>query len=221
MDCRVCGTALYGDEAYCTQCMTPTELPPRPPRAEPESGGPPKGEPQAELQPEADDRPKCVEHAEYPQIGTCARCGKFICIRCAPDAATSAQPRCTACTHRESAQDAKLEGLGGWLILVAIQLVLSTLGGLLAGVASVLASRFADAALTFGLGGYCAVTTVLFFMKKKIAPLLMLGFFAANAMLIVFNAANGEIAGLARIIVPIAWCLYVLNSRRVRATFVR
>jgi len=50
----------------------------------------------------------CPKHPDFPRVGTCSRCGAFICVRCEPDMATTNQPRCGDCRQRaESADRAK------------------------------------------------------------------------------------------------------------------
>ncbi len=80
MSCRFCGTLLQPGTLVCEIC-----------------GGEQSVEWSARTEPprqqatpvqvlEVDARPTCSEHAGMPLLGSCPRCQKQVCVRCAPDA---------------------------------------------------------------------------------------------------------------------------------------
>jgi hypothetical protein len=147
-----------------------------------------------------------------PVAGTCPRCGKFVCARCAPRALDN-DLMCSDCVAR--AQPEGGEGIGGWLILPAIGVVITPLAGGF-GLVSLLSVAPFQAVLSGGLGVYGLICAVSFFQRKRSTPMLMIGLYIANAVvgLSMGNAVRG--VGLAAI-----WIAYFLKSERVKRTFVR
>jgi hypothetical protein len=64
----------------------------------------------------------CAKHPSRPLAGTCSRCGKFICIDCAPELATHPEEPCEECKARQPPQKrTELTGiLGGVAIAFAL-----------------------------------------------------------------------------------------------------
>jgi hypothetical protein len=135
-----------------------------------------------------------------------------------------------------------LAGIGGWLILPAIGLILgSVLGGvglmMLLGALSDAAtagygsSVIAELAINGCMYALLLFSTVRFFGKKRDAPTLLIAFLAAtiatSVLLLIFHSINGaapfvtgSVTQLVRAIVSAAvWIPYFRVSERVKATF--
>jgi hypothetical protein len=147
-----------------------------------------------------------------PVAGTCPRCGKFVCARCAPRALDN-DLMCSDCLARTLPEGG--EGIGGWLILPAIGVVLTPIAGL-AGLVTLLSVGPFEACLSGGVGVYGFICAVNFFQRKRNTPMLMIGLYIANAVvgMSTGNAVRG--VGLAAV-----WIAYFLRSERVKRTFVR
>jgi len=52
------------------------------------------------------DAPPCPKHPDRPLIGTCSRCGTYVCIVCAPELATHPEDPCEPCKAIIKVQDA-------------------------------------------------------------------------------------------------------------------
>jgi hypothetical protein len=173
---------------------------------------------------------RCPAHPDMPVAATCARCGTFVCIRCTRDVLGTAAPLCPACTD---VREAPPHGIGGWLVVAAIHLVLHLLG-LLGGTAVMLWASAQSDTLWLWVGtsakdaamraaphvAYCAFSVwvaVQFFRKKPSAPALYIAMLLANIGLAVVADAD-----LRRPLVAAAVGVpYFLFSPRVKATFVR
>lgn len=218
MHCRSCGAEQLEGSLSCDTCGALLDSGGRAVVFAPEpAAAVALAEPEAA--PVEDLRPRCADHPEFPQVGTCARCGKFICVRCAPEASERESPRCEACVAREEGESSKeLKGIGGWLLLLGIQLVLATVLDLVVG-AYGLTQGSGLSLLLLALGVYTAATAYFFFRQKAIAPLLVLGYLAVQGIYAVVSAGTGQ--GSAFRLIPIVlWAFYVLGSKRVRNTFV-
>jgi hypothetical protein len=58
-----------------------------------------------EVEPDASLGPPCEAHG-LPIAGQCSRCGRDVCMRCAPDLNTSSQPRCGSCKPQKASEPA-------------------------------------------------------------------------------------------------------------------
>lgn len=171
----------------------------------------------------------CPDHPELPAAGTCSRCGRFVCVRCAPDVLTSRSVQCPACVAREEA--AAPVGIGGWLVLPAINVVLQPLLALpFAGLLVVLASPHErghaglPAAFAFALYGlFALVVAVFFFGKRRLAPVLYIIMVLINVAVAVLGTsslATSSDSVLRAVVGAAIWIPYFLLSKRVKATFV-
>jgi len=141
------------------------------------------------------------------------------------------------------AVDPRMVGIGGWLILPAIGLVL---GGIMSVVGLIACVGMFEGVADAGYGGYFAlsicvqigllifllVAAIRFFGKKRSAPATMIGLMIANLvsslllMLFAFGMdaeefAVADIKNFATGLVSSAiWIPYFLTSKRVKATFV-
>ncbi len=205
--CMTCGREL-GDE--------PKRAPRAEPAIEPSTVGV-TGEPVQQAAPPAPapalEHP-CPVHPELPVGGTCSRCGKFVCIRCAPKLAEGSS-LCTDCIARQpAASDA--EGIGGWLVLPAITVVLTPLAGVVMAFGALVAGEFLALLLGGLLAGYGGFTAFNFFSRTRQAPLLMIGFYSLSIIAnLLMNQAPAS-AGWG-----VVWIIYFLRSERVKRTFVR
>ena len=75
---------------------------------------------------------RCPEHPERESVGTCSRCGRFVCIECR--GASAAFPRCPACTALEpdlALNDPPLRY--SFAVKEAARLVMDSIGFVMAG----------------------------------------------------------------------------------------
>jgi hypothetical protein len=137
----------------------------------------------------------------------------------------------------------KLVGIGGWLILPAIGLVLGPIIGIVGLIAAM--GMYSDVAsagyggiyaleliVLIGLLGFMFYTATLFFKKKNKTPrtyikFLIISLVSSGAMLLIELAAGAEVFAvetgkqLVREIISAAiWIPYFRVSKRVKATFV-
>ena len=145
----------------------------------------------------------------------------------------------------DSSADRELTGIGGWLILLAINITLAPLMGIPFTYASLhvlFGGQFQDAiAARPGLEPliiFEAATNVLFlaaliglnvlfYRKKKAFPIFMVTYIGVHALLIAidhFSALRfyplASSTALVRTFISLAWIPYLLTSRRVQLTFV-
>jgi hypothetical protein len=206
--CPSCG-ALNDSSVLCSTCGRELAEPaPRKPLVE------------RELVPEPVPAPApviehpCPVHAEMPVGGTCSRCGKFVCIRCAPQLAAG-DARCEECRAREqTASDS--EGIGGWLILPAITVVLTPLAMTVVAAMAIANGRILVTLLSGLMAGFGAVAAFNFFLRKRQAPLFMIAFYAMGLIVNVAMTRRLWSAGWSLI-----WIAYFLLSPRVKRTFVK
>lgn len=147
--------------------------------------------------------------------------------------------------NAQSAAQKNLKGIGGWLVLVAINLVLAALG-LLFGLGTDLlvlmggripasASRpavtgllFFDAFSDLILLAALIALNIFFYGKKKIFPRWFITFLAVNfvltfalqQMLSSYLPAYPSLMAFGSFVSASGWIAYVLRSERVRQTFV-
>ncbi len=226
MKCPRCERPVDLGAAICPACLADvSEVPSAPSRAPA-----PVAEPAAELvAPPTDGVPagplgldanvaRCPEHPDYPAAGACERCGKFFCIRCVPDALERTSARCPACRDREKTDGPR--GIGGWLILPAIGLVLlpvRLVKVLLADLLPAFAPETIDALTNPSSPAYhplyvpmvlfevvvnCALLVfalfvlVRFFQKKRSVPRLMIVLYTVTLVIPLVDAGLVAAAGL-------------------------
>lgn len=91
-----CGALVFEGDVTCSECGRELSIAPR--RAEPPVEQVPLAQVEAvEPDPVPADAPRCAEHPDQLSRGTCARCGRFCCAACLPDAW---QKNCPACQRR-------------------------------------------------------------------------------------------------------------------------
>ncbi|MFL5318107.1 MAG: hypothetical protein ACJ790_00525 [Myxococcaceae bacterium] len=95
--CPSCQKPLGNAREFCPSCLAEVRLgpstgpAPEPPPAPSEAA--PVAAPVAAVA-----RP-CPKHPDRPTIGTCERCGNFICVVCAPEFAWAPDRPCLSCEH--------------------------------------------------------------------------------------------------------------------------
>jgi len=123
-----------------------------------------------------------------------------------------------------------IAGLGGWLILPAIGRVLTPLWSayylIIAAASDRLGSppeSFLSLAIGFVFIAFQIYVSVMFFMKKPYAPVLVITSLLANLALALLAAAVGGSGGWAAgaVVTAAVWVPYFLVSKRVKATFGR
>jgi len=188
----------------------------------------------------------CPVHPAWPVTGTCSRCGKFFCDACVTAAGLTSRPlekRCPECAEREPASTET--GLGGWLILPAIHLVISPIQLVMVIVQdlSALAQRTpvmvpvtVELVIQLLHLAFCLFAAMQFFRRKKSAPMTMVGFYALNIITAFISAALGAwvlselhttnpqdttAVDIGRAVISSTiWIAYFTSSTRVRSTFV-
>ena len=216
MQCPACEREVPLGESLCPACLSPLEAEaPAAPRLET-----PASEP-AVTEPAGAPATHCPVHSDMPVAGTCARCGSFVCIRCTRDVLTQKAPLCPACSERRAAPP---QGIGGWLLLPALYVVLQPLLGLGGGALSFWVSATGGSRDVIFLGGpllaygvFSTWVAVQFFRKKASAPGLFIAMLVVNVGLAV--AVHSDPARA--VVVAAVWTPYFLMSSRVKATFVR
>lgn len=58
-----------------------------------------------------DPQPRCATHVSYPSLGSCPRCGTFVCAACISIDGLSARHPCLACRSRPEASATELDHL--------------------------------------------------------------------------------------------------------------
>jgi hypothetical protein len=179
----------------------------------------------------------------------CAQCatdlpdGAAICVRCGAAVETPS----SAAYVPSFSMGKDLEGLGGWLILVAIGLALSPLScvhGMIVDLRVLYGSSYqihlsAHPGLAALVLYEAATNTIflvaivalnlLFYLKKKAFPFWMISYLACHLVLILFDhiAAlrfyphSSPTSLLESLVGTAIWIPYYLRSERVKATFTR
>jgi hypothetical protein len=136
-----------------------------------------------------------------------------------------------------AASDNKYNRIGGWLILIAIGLVLTAVMGLFGAASCVLMMAVDEESLSpafliyslFQLGGLgvaAVIGLVLMFRRLRVFPKYMIGYLAATLLLAARSLAVGGVDkdstnDLIRGVVGCAiWIPYFIRSKRVAGTFV-
>lgn len=215
MQCPACEREVPLGESLCPACLSPVEAEaPAAPRVDTPA-------PESAVEPASAPTTHCPLHPDMPVAGTCARCGSFVCIRCTRDVLTQKAPLCPACSERRVAAP---EGIGGWLLLPALYVVLQPLLGLGGGALSLWVSMTGGSRDVIFLGGpllaygvFSTWVAVQFFRKKASAPGLFIAMLVVNVGLAV--AVHSDPARA--VVVAAVWTPYFLMSSRVKATFVR
>lgn len=189
----------------------------------------------ASAPPEASPTHPCPQHAAWPVTATCSRCGKFFCDECLRVAGLAGLPASKQCAECEAKfPPGPKAGIGGWLILPAIHIVVAPLGALMLLVVALQAltserSSPSAAVMQLIIGAayliYTVFTAVQFFGKTRRAVPMMLGFYVLNIVVNVVTGAMAEeqsAAGLGRGLgTSVIWMAYFLRSQRVERTFTR
>lgn len=163
----------------------------------------------------------CPKHPALPIAGSCPRCGAFVCIRCAPKAA-SAVLTCTECLEREQQQYAlKPSPFGGPLVFPLLGLVLKTFVFLaVIAAALTMGSLTPSQQLNVVLAAISLALTLPafagFLLRKRWLPYLLVATYALDAI----NAGMGwRPSSIAWVAWSLTWSLYFLTSPRVKTTF--
>ena len=200
-------------------------------------------------EPAAPPQTPCPDHPGFPAAGTCERCGRFFCVRCFPDIVTQARGRCLPCQEREAREATGHKSIGGWLVLVALGLVLTPIQ-LVAGISQDVTTLQKDNLVegarpiiavellaTVGMLGVTLWAANSFFRRKRDAPRMMIILYAlALASGVLEIALRQAILGLSEgrtsadaetlldLVAPLIraaiWIPYFLSSKRVKETFV-
>ena len=121
-------------------------------------------------------------------------------------------------------------GLGGWLILVDISIMLGTVSHIVAAVTYIAAGRLLLSLLEIGLTTYCVICLIFMINKSRYFPTMYIGMICANvgAGLAIWLSNNisqingaylvGRVLGGGSVIVT--FTAYMFNSKRVKNTFV-
>jgi hypothetical protein len=102
MRCPSCGSEIEAALDFCPSCLGGLVLDPAEARRQLEAAAPEPPGPQQPSEPDVLPAPRelCPRHPDFPLVGTCSRCGSFICVRCAPELATSSSSVCGDCASR-------------------------------------------------------------------------------------------------------------------------
>lgn len=198
---------------------------------------------------EAAEEPGCLKHPAYLAVGTCVRCGQFICDQCVEDASLADLPesgKCPECELREPPP----RSFGGLLWLAGVQVLfgvpVSTLKSLAASF-----EKFSGAHDSAYLPPVivrivfetiviilCAFTGRAFLKRQKRAVPLMKAFYATwlVSAFVGFGTSRWlwsiagepapelELAGWLDLVIPpllsVLWFAYFTFSKRVKQTFV-
>ncbi len=196
-----CGVRLDVGALVCPDCGR-----------EQERGGPAAQAPEA---PVAHAEP-CPKHPDLPVAGTCPRCGAFVCIRCAPGAASGVLT-CNDCLSRERAQYAlKPSPFGGPLVLPLLGL---TLKGVvfIAVVATALALGGDARAVLPAISLVLTVPAfVAFFRRARWLPRFLVALYVLDAGIALLGWRPSSIVW---VVWSLGWSAYFLTSQRVKQTF--
>ena len=99
-DCPHCGQAQATSAEFCPHCLG--EL-----RGGREVAGA-QLVPQPHTPEEVSPVLPCHDHPDRPTVGTCSRCGTFVCVSCAPDFAFAPQRPCLKCEATLAVSEAPL-----------------------------------------------------------------------------------------------------------------
>lgn len=225
-DAMIAARAARGEAGYATSAVKDVPLPPRLP-TEPPGEAP---------------RHACPKHARWPVVGTCSRCGGFFCAKCALDAGLSDLPASKLCPDCDKRAPDGPVGIGGWLILPAIQLVvtpLTTLSSIISELQLITHPKIGalivvELLVLVAYGVYSVATAIAFFGRRRVAIRMMIVLYAASiaitlgsqVLLSVLNdllgTEGGEGGGVIRGLGgSMIWLAYFLTSKRVKATFTR
>ncbi len=169
------------------------------------------------------DASRCPVHADLLAANTCERCGRFICVRCAPDVLQRGHATCPECVARQAAGDSTQSGIGGWLLVPAVYALLMPAASVsaLTAIAVMPKLRGIVSDTSVVVVGAWALSTVvlavLFFRKKRMVPPLYLVALALQVVSATLSDGNVPRAlAVALVLGP-----YLILSRRVHATFTR
>jgi Protein of unknown function (DUF2569) len=220
--CPACERELELGASFCTACLTSIE-PRSPSPTEATATARPADGAFADTEPLDADASRCPVHSDLLAASTCERCGRFICVRCAPDVLQRGHASCPECLARQAAADTPPGGIGGWLLVPAVYALLMPAASVsaLTAIAVMPSLRGMVTHTSVVVVGAWAISTlvlaILFFRKKRMVPPLYVLALALQVVSATLSDGNVPRAlAVALVLVP-----YLLLSRRVRATFVR
>jgi len=210
MTCEHCGVRLDAGALVCPDC------------GREQRGGAALSPVVPDEAPVAHAQP-CAKHPDLPVAGTCPRCGAFVCIRCAPGAASSVLT-CADCLSREQQRFALTPSpFGGPLVLPLVGLVLKSfvfIAVVIAGVGLISRAGLLPRHVLIVLSGFSLVLTVpafAGFLKRSLwAPRLLVGMYVLDAVIAGIGWRPSSVAWIAW---SVAWSAYFLTSSRVKQTF--
>ncbi len=147
MTCPHCSSPAPANVEFCPTCLGMLSAPP----------GAPSSTTSADPPSTSSSSVACPQHADRPVIGTCARCGTFVCILCAPSFASDETLPCARCVEAEGKREAQqrsnrtIRAVGGLAIAYGV-----LAGGLAFFSSGPLAALFALP--LFGLGALTLIT---------------------------------------------------------------
>lgn len=156
------------------------------------------------------------------------RCGSFFCRACLQEARIPVgknRAMCAACFDKEPVPT---QGIGGLLVLPALNLALSTtLAVIVLPFLFFLEfdhSRVDVALIALECLGRVVVgvwASLSFFRQKKSTPMRMLAFYGLSLTFALISALTGTVGSLTTVPFSVGWMVYFLSSKRVDATFTR
>lgn len=166
----------------------------------------------------------CPQHAQWPVLTPCSRCGGFFCQACVRDARLKpgkTNGLCAACFAKEPPA---LVPIGGWLMLPALHLTLSTVvAACVLPLLFVLDQQKGNPAMV-AINCIAAIAvgvwaSLAFFRRKKSTPFRMLAFYGVSLAFTVIDAFSDGVSSLGKAPFTLGWMVYFLVSKRVDATF--
>lgn len=125
----------------------------------------------------------------------------------------------------EVVNDSKYNFISGWLVIPAIHVIITLIGSLVIVLIANPSELDQTGTITYIYSAisviYLAITAYAWFKRKRFLPILMMVFYAFQAILSLFSFLDGYTLELFYMLINVVLIIYFIRSKRVKKAFVK